>query len=505
MQIPTPAALLITAAILTAPTAAAQRQNPRQSVAATPCYNIQIFETGDTLLTFDNPQHLRAQNATRQNRGFLDGLFKAMRQSYQSTLTGQVATTSASLLSSGIGIIADLFRSKRSDWATQTAKECQFQKKLTMSQEIHDFYGNTTTNGALDPDGMLFSGFGCTQYYIANGDTIPALYLRCNLRKDQQGKDRILHHGKFEVEVTQLYINPYICGLPNDSLQPDEAQLRIPFNFNRRKNLRLQITATITSSWVNQAIQMTTDQQLGQFTITLSLPDSTSLQKDGDFKDWYVFDTAKPQTSSKNRPQVTGESFIVPRSYIGTADGETFADVWGTGQYKIEMALAASCDINTDYYLDNDPSAANPPQGTPGMQGNRRWNHYWSEEWNMMKKRKKRGATTSILKQLVSEAAANYTNGPWVYTILEPAATYILTQESAYVNKAANKLFGLDPSAAASSAGAAPTSSAGASGAAGAASSQQSSAGAGQQSSAGAGAAASGAGAGAAGAKPVKP
>lgn len=425
----------------------------KKYVAASPRFSIQIFEAGDSMLTFNNPQHIRKTRATSANRGFLSDWFKSIRKSYQSTLAGQITTTSGDFLSSGIGLIADLFRSKRSDWYAQAKKECQFVKKISMGQEIHDFYGNTTTQGALDPDGMLFNGFGCAQYYLVSGDTIPALYLRCNLRRDQQGKDRILNHGKFEVEVAQLYINPYLCGLPNDSLTPDDVNLRIPFDFKKRKDLKLQITACVTSSWMTQAMQMCNDQQLGQFVISLTLPDSTSLETQGEFKNWYVYDINLPSAKQKQaKPQVVGECFMVPRSYIGTADGDSFADVWGTGQYKIDLTLSASCDINEDYYLEKDKTATqprNPSEGNahpamPGQQKNRHWNRYWSEEWNMMKKRKK--TNKSFFKTLADNVMVNYKDGRWVYTLLEPAANYLLEEESTYVNKAANKLFGLDDS-----------------------------------------------------------
>lgn len=428
--------------------------NDEKYVAATPCFNIQIFEAGDSMLTFNDPQHIRKTNATNANRGFLSGLFKSMRQSYQTTLTGQIATTSGDILSSGIGLIAELFRSKRSDWYTQVKKECQFVKKISMGQEIHDFYGSTTTQGALDPDGMLFNGFGCTQYYIVGRDTIPALYLRCNLRRDEQGLNRILNHGKFEVEVAQLYINPYICGLPNDSLMSDDVSLRIPFDFKKRKNLKLQIVANVSSSWMTQAIQIYNDQHLGQFIISLTLPDSTSLETEGNFKDWYVYDTNLPTaTAAEQKPQIVGESFIVPRSYIGTADGDTFADVWGTGQYKIDLTLSASCDINEDYYLEQDdaevatprdPSQGNAHPAMPGQKKNKHWNRYWSEEWNMMKKRNK--TNKSFFNAIADNITVNYKDGRWVYTILEPIANYILSEESVKVNKAANSLFGLDAS-----------------------------------------------------------
>lgn len=374
------------AALLFATSANAQNYadtvKQRKYVAANQCFDINIFEAPDSLLSFDDPQHIRGVQARTRKRGLLDGLLKSMRESYQSTLTGQVTTTSGDIISSGIGLIADLFKSKRPDWMAQAKKECQFVKELPMGQEIHDFYSATTVKGAMDPDGILFNGFGCTQFYVCDGDTVPAFCVQCMLRRDEQGRNRILHHGKFEVEVKRMYVNPFICGLPNDSLQASEANLRIPFDFQRRKNLKITLVADVTSSWMNQAIQIYSDQKLGEFVVTLTIPDSTALEKEGKFKGWYVYDVDKATNNQQVKPKVAGECFIVPRSYIGTADGDKYEEVWGTGQYKINMKLSASCDINEDFYYEADPNATlaqgkDPVQGNahsamPGQQGNRK-------------------------------------------------------------------------------------------------------------------------------------
>jgi len=104
--------LALTAA-MTASVANAQvgKQSPMSQdcyVAANQCFNIEIFEAPDSLLIFDNPQQERGAEARGNNRGVFGGLLKTLRQSYQSTLVGQIATTSGDILSSGIGLISEL-------------------------------------------------------------------------------------------------------------------------------------------------------------------------------------------------------------------------------------------------------------------------------------------------------------------------------------------------------------------------------------------------------------
>ena len=85
----------------------------------------------------------------------------------------------------------------------------------------------------------------------------------------------MLHHSKFEVYVDSLRFNPYLCDLPNDSLGL-ETDKRIGFSFARRKDLQFRVDATITSSWINQAMQVHNDVKIGEFHITASI-DSTNL------------------------------------------------------------------------------------------------------------------------------------------------------------------------------------------------------------------------------------
>ena len=50
------------------------------------------------------------------------------------------------------------------------------------------------------------------------------------------------------------------------------------------------------------------------------------------------------------RYQVMGESFIVPRSYMGFRDErDNFRDCWGTGEYKLSIDIKETCDVTEQY------------------------------------------------------------------------------------------------------------------------------------------------------------
>ena len=267
---------------------------------------------------------------------------------YLSNLLGQgltaakkaASTSLMGLVSTGVNMIGDMVRSKKNDWSAAVARENVFVKTLPMMENIEDFYSDVSFAGALDPSSLSFNGFGCLQK--RDNDTV--LYMVCHLDTTEYGVGRILKHSKFELTLDTLVFNPYKCDLPNDSTMP--YSMRVPFSFTNRDNLNLQISLNVMSSWINQAIQLHRDQTLGQFFVNVPINENT-LDADS------VFRFYRGSSNNKAVCDITGESFIVPRSYIGVRDANgRFHDAWGTGQYKMSMTLRETCS-NTEAFDKN--------------------------------------------------------------------------------------------------------------------------------------------------------
>lgn len=463
-------------------------------------YQVIVHENADSVLTLATTDGMQ--------RGIIGDAWKSIRQSYASTLTGQLASVSSDILSSGIGLLVESLRSHRPDWLAQVKKDCSFTKQMFMPVEIANFYATTSNKGSTDPQGILFDGFGCQQY-IEMVDTvdgrieknkIPVFDVHCSLRTDDAGISRMLHHGKFEVVLDYVFVNPQFCDLPNDSLDDKTIHLQTPFGFDKRQNLNFNIRAVITSSWMNQATQIFNDQQLGEFTIQFCIPDSSALEKSGPFKDCFVYvrpDSAymaslgwdyeldAPKMKAK-RASVSGECFLVPRSFIGTEDGVNYSRTWGTGQYKVNMTLSETCDVRMSYYCDrcheqemkdrteknkqmegkvakmptNDERNLDKVAGMkgPGQQGvyqgknkhdgDHKWNKRWGEEWKKMKQRRK---NKSFFANIWDNVKMNFQDNKWVYTILEPVANAILEQENKFVSQKMNQWLKLGDAMAAGS------------------------------------------------------
>lgn len=276
---------------------------------------------------------------TRKYSAQLEGLSQDMSRGYLMDLLGQgltaakkVASTSLmGLVSTGVNMLGDMVRSKKNDWRAAVARENVFVKTLPMMENIEDFYSDVSFAGALDPSSLSFNGFGCLQK--RDNDTV--LYMVCHLDTTEYGVGRILKHSKFELTLDTLVFNPYKCDLPNDSTLPYSR--RMPFSFSTRTNLNLQISLNVMSSWINQAIQLHRDQSLGQFFVNVPINENT-LDADS------VFRFYRGSSRNKAMCDITGESFIVPRSYIGVRDANgNFHDAWGTGQYKMSMTLRETC------------------------------------------------------------------------------------------------------------------------------------------------------------------
>lgn len=325
----------------------------------------------------------------RGSRGFLDDLFSVTKNSAAGMVSGGIS----GLVSTGVNFVGNLVnykKNKKNKWKQAMLRENRFEKTLFMLENLDDFYATVSTTGALDPSGMSFNGFGCLQ--TRGRDTV--LYISCHLDTTEVALSRILRHSKFQLRLDTLMFNPLLCDLPNDSTLPQTQ--RHPFSFDERTNLRLRIDLSVTSSWINQAIQVYNDHPLGNFSIDVPI-NETQLDADTTFR-YYAGRSGMPTH------EIVGDCFIVPRSYIGVRDADgRYYDAWGTGQYKITMTIKETCDINPDFENNKD---------------------LWNADW---KRRKKLHPQPFDIIQVARQTWDQNANR-WIVTLLEAPAQYA-TQE----------------------------------------------------------------------------
>ena len=317
------------------------------------------------------------------SRGYLGDLLSATTGSMKGIAAGYV-TSFIDLGVSAIGALVTRNARMKKEWEEAVKKENVYQTVINSVSEMSDFYDSPSFDGAMDPKGMRFDGIGCLR--MEGNDTV--FYISCHIDRDKL--HRIINHSKFELVVDTLILSPTHSNLPN-------TQLSIPYSFEERKDYTLSMDITISSSWMNEIVQLQKNQELGSFHINVPV-DPQVLDSKGFLH--YVRHGDEPP-----RYRVMGECFIVPRSYMGFRDErDNFKDCWGAGEYKLAVTIKESCEV-TEQYRAN-----------------------WKNDYKHRKEMAKKGKELGLLEQswqMVSKQHWDEITQSWVITTLKAPAEYI--------------------------------------------------------------------------------
>lgn len=281
------------------------------------------------IYTSDNlADEIQQLSNEQKSRGYLADLFFASKEAVKGIGAGYVT----SFIDMGVNAIGSLLtRNSRlkEKWEETVKAENIYQTQISTVSEINDFYKETSFDGAMDPKGMRFDGIGCLRK--VDKDTV--FYISCHI--DRSKIHRIINHSKFELVLDTLIISPTHSNLPN-------TYLDIPYSFEERQNFTLSMNIKLTSSWMNEIVQLQKNQELGEFSITIPV-DQSVLDNKGFLR--YI-----RERDAQPKYKVVGESFIVPRSYMGYRDADdNFKNSWGTGEYKLSIELKETCDVTQQY------------------------------------------------------------------------------------------------------------------------------------------------------------
>ena len=332
--------------------------------------------------------------------------------SYRSSVAKKAGSIIDIIIDAGLNELTELVRDHRKDWQRTVEKENRFSLDLHMNNDIPDFYHKSSTSGALDLQNIAFNGFSCRQYiYRKNEEPLEVFYAQFSLDTTETGLRRMVNHSKFEVILDSLMFNPFICDLPNDSI-PD-PDLRLGFDFERRKDLKVSLRTVVKSSWICENMTVVTDQPVGEFLMEVRI-DPKHVNDN-----CFTYSRTNPADSCKaGLIKCTGESFMIPRSYIGLIDNTAY---WGTGQYHLDMILSESCRINEDYYR------------TVTADGKVKWNRKaWKEEWKIICKREK--IHQKQLNKAIQKITSSWKNGLWITEFVSPGTTVLVSNGKQFIN-----------------------------------------------------------------------
>lgn len=288
--------------------------------------NTLSLEETDVINTFIERQRL--------NRSFFGTIGLAV--------LGTIITQSAGFAVDGIMQATQINARHKAEWEQFIKNECVYVDSLSYIDNLTDFYSKGSEYGALDPSDFQFNGF--TVNAQKEGKDVLRFY--CHVDTSKEGLDEIINHSKFHLLLDSMYFYPYRCHLPNltaNQINPEDSKdysRHTNFSFKDRNNLSVRLNFTITSSWYNQAIMLAKDVELGQFSIEIPI-----------HEDYMTDDVFVYKSGMEGLPPltITGDCFIVPRSYMPLTNGIPH---WGTGEYNVKVTLSEQCDINKDIRKD---------------------------------------------------------------------------------------------------------------------------------------------------------
>lgn len=314
------------------------------------------------------PQDVRANitetmanlKGTEEDRGIIADIGSAVGMGLVSGLVDAVVTETFNL--------AQYRKKQKQEWMRMIQNENNYTDSITSIKGLKDFYTSNSHMGALDPSNINFDGIEIRG--IRNGQEV--IYMSCSI--DRNNLEHMFRHSKFNLVLDSLSFNPYVCHLPNvtangirtmNDIKKGKAEVRGDtiirpgkggngFSFDERNNLRVAIDFSLYSSWINQAIQVHKDVELGKFSMSVNIPNS--------ILGTYTYSRNEILKEAKDLPQdaqqdflannlidIEGDCFVVPRSFMPLDNGKP---MWGTGEYNIKVKIRESCQ-----FADNSEKA----------------------------------------------------------------------------------------------------------------------------------------------------
>ena len=277
-----------------------------------------------------------AANYRSRNRGILSDIGNSI-------LAGGVAAV-VNVIGTEIISLTQIRSKQHKAWLEMRQKECSFIDSLQSVKGQSDFYSRQSNYGPLDPSDMNFDGIT----FCANRGGKEVLRMVCHI--DTTRFDHLFLHSKFCLVVDSIVFYPYRSFLPNlkanriEQPRKDASQDEIDywntisqFNFDEHQEPTINIKMDVSSSWINELVQVYQDIKLGTFSVNIPI------RKDGLNDSVYIY--SRNKAIAENRPTIDmeGDCFVVPRSYMPVSANNPS---WGTGEYKMKVVLTEKCRYN---------------------------------------------------------------------------------------------------------------------------------------------------------------
>lgn len=299
------------------------------------------------------------QHGSGADRGLITDILKGAGFSTVSSVIDIIANETVNLVK--------YRKQQKQKWMQMIQNECNYSDSLSAVKGLNDFYNNYSSVGALDPSDMNFDGISIR----GTRNNQEVVYLSCHI--DTTRIEHLYRHSKFHLVVDTLAFYPLACHLPNVQANgirlmkqmekgdkaKDSDERNNSYLFTERHGLSVGMDIKLTSSWINEAVMLMRDVELGNFKLTVNIPDGCSAytysRKQIDENRRKMAAMPAPNgRGAKGEPQerldttylaIEGDCFVVPRSYMPTADGTSR---WGTGEYNMKVRFRETCQFSND-------------------------------------------------------------------------------------------------------------------------------------------------------------
>lgn len=279
-----------------------------------------------------------AAEQIQQSGGATRGVVSQLLSTARSTTVGTIIN----VVSDQVINLINLRRNQKAAWMAMIRNENTYTDSIENLKGLNDFYSQTSRAGALDPSNINFDGITVRGFRAGR----EMLSLSCHI--DTTRLDHLFNHSKFYLVVDSIAFRPDLCHLPNLAANgiraTDDTYGRdCSYRTDERHDLTVSMELTLSSSWVNEAVMVQRDVELGTFNLSFRIPDNTT---------HYTYSRAatldriaRGQATEADLITVCGDCFVVPRSYMPLSGTER---MWGTGEYNIKVRLRESCQFNND-------------------------------------------------------------------------------------------------------------------------------------------------------------
>lgn len=293
---------------------------------------------------------MRELKGTSDDRGIISEIGQAVGFGLVSSAVDIVVSETINL--------AQMRKRQKREWQAMIDKENNYTDSITSIKGLKDFYAKNSELGALDPSDINFNGIEIRG--MRNGKEV--IYMACSI--DRSKLDNLFRHSKFNLVLDTMAFYPYSCHLPNVAANGIRVMKEIKkeksrvegdtilrpggngFSFEERENLRVGIDFDLTSSWINEAVQVHRDVELGNFRISVNIPDNvtryTYSRNEILSKAEALPESERQAFLARNLVGVEGECFVVPRSFMPLDNGKR---MWGTGEYNIKVKVREQCSF----------------------------------------------------------------------------------------------------------------------------------------------------------------